>query len=137
MTVLMTRTLPAGAAASMLMMLAGCASTARPLMPAARDYFSKGGNIDLILYEGRPTDFFDHSYLSSNPQVSSDLIQLIRYRRAPGEPGRPLVPMGVDTWKFPQPASPLRADASPGSTTTLPVPPLSAGAELQPPPTAA
>jgi hypothetical protein len=86
----------------------------------ARDYFSKGGNIDLVLYEGKPTAFFDHSYFSSNPQVSPDLIQLIRYGRAPGELSRPLLPMGADTWKFPQPASPLRADASPGSTTTLP-----------------
>jgi esterase/lipase superfamily enzyme len=29
--------------------------------PAARDYFSKWGNIDLIVYEGKATDRFDHS----------------------------------------------------------------------------
>jgi esterase/lipase superfamily enzyme len=74
--------------------------------PAARDYFTKRGTIDLVVYEGKPTDLFDHSYFSSNPQVSSDLIQLIRYGRAPGETGRPLVPMGAATWKFPERVAP-------------------------------
>jgi hypothetical protein len=60
--------------------------------PEVRDYFSKWGNIDLIVYEGKATDRFVHSYFSSNPEVSADLIQLIRYGHAPGEPGRPLVP---------------------------------------------
>ena len=72
--------------------------------PASRDFFSKWGNIDLVVYEGKPTDFFGHSYFSSNPQVSSDLIQLIRYGRAPGEPGRPLEPRGAGTLEFPKQA---------------------------------
>jgi hypothetical protein len=84
----------------------------------ARDYFSKWGNIDLVVYEGKPTDFFDHSYFSSSPQVSPDLIQLIRYGRAPGEAGRSLVPAGAGIWTFPKPASPLRADASSASAVT-------------------
>jgi esterase/lipase superfamily enzyme len=69
--------------------------------PEARDYFKKWGNIDLIVYEGKATDRFGHAYFSSNPAVSADLIQLIRYGRTPGEPGRPLVPMGAATWMFP------------------------------------
>jgi len=70
--------------------------------PEARDYFSKWGNIDLIVYEGKATDRFGHSYFSTNPEVSADLVQLIRYGRAPGDPERPLVPMGAATWKFPE-----------------------------------
>jgi esterase/lipase superfamily enzyme len=70
--------------------------------PAARDYFSKWGNIDLIVYEGKTTDRFGHSYFSSNPEVSADLIQLIRYGRAPGEIERALVPRGAAAWEFPK-----------------------------------
>ncbi len=70
--------------------------------PAARDYFSKWGNIDLIVYEGKATDQFGHSYFSTNPEVSADLIQLVRYGRAPGEAGRSLVPTGAATWAFPK-----------------------------------
>lgn len=69
--------------------------------PAARDYFSKWKNIDLIVYDGEATDHFGHSYFVSNPEVSADLIQLIRYGLAPGETGRPLVSTGGPTWKFP------------------------------------
>jgi esterase/lipase superfamily enzyme len=72
------------------------------LGPASRDYLVQWGNIDLVVYEGKRTDFFDHSYFLSNPEVSSDLVQLIRFGRAPGEPGRPLEPMGPGVWRFPQ-----------------------------------
>ncbi len=78
--------------------------------PAARDYFGKWGNIDLIVYKGKATDRFGHSYFSSNPEVSTDLIQLIRYGRAPGETGRPLVPMGAATWKFPEQVTQLKSE---------------------------
>ena len=77
------------------------ALSAEDIRPAARDYFSKWGNIDVIVYEGKATDRFGHSYFVSNPEVSADLIQLIRYDRAPGETGRPLLPVGAATWKFP------------------------------------
>ena len=70
--------------------------------PAARDYFNKWGNVDLIVYEGKATDQFGHSYFSTNPDVSADLIQLIRYGRAPGESGRPLIPKGAASWEFPK-----------------------------------
>ena len=64
-------------------------------------YLEALGRMDLISYLGKRTDFFGHSYFTTNPQVSSDLIQLIRYGRKLGEPGRQLVKTGPITWKFP------------------------------------
>jgi esterase/lipase superfamily enzyme len=67
----------------------------------AQRYFEIGGRVDLISYEGERTDLFGHSYFTTNPQVSTDLIQLIRYGRRLGEPGRELIKTGRVTWKFP------------------------------------
>jgi esterase/lipase superfamily enzyme len=64
-------------------------------------YMAEVGRFDLITYEGKRTDVFGHSYFTSNPQVSSDLIQLIRYGKKLGEPGRQLVRTGPITWRFP------------------------------------
>jgi len=64
-------------------------------------YLAELRRFDLISYEGERTDFFGHSYFTSNPQVSSDLIQLIRYDKGLGEPGRELIKTGHVTWKFP------------------------------------
>jgi hypothetical protein len=68
---------------------------------SVQDYFGKWGNIDLIVYQGKSTDRFGHSYFSTNPDVSADLIQLVRFDRAPGEPGRPLIRKGPAAWTFP------------------------------------
>jgi esterase/lipase superfamily enzyme len=67
-------------------------------------YFEIGGRTDLISYEGERTDLFGHSYFTTNAQVSADLIQLIRFGRQLGEPGRELIRTGRVTWKFPEPA---------------------------------
>jgi len=67
----------------------------------AQRYFETTGRIDLISYEGERTDLFGHSYFTTNPQVSSDLIELIRYGKQLGEPGRQLIKTGRVTWKFP------------------------------------
>ena len=64
-------------------------------------YLADAGRVDLISYQGERTDVFGHSYFTSNPHVSSDLIQLIRYGRKPGDPGRQLVQTGPVTWTFP------------------------------------
>ena len=64
-------------------------------------YMAEVGRLDLISYQGKRTDFFGHSYFTTNPQVSSDLIQLIRYGKKLGEPGRELIKTGPITWKFP------------------------------------
>jgi esterase/lipase superfamily enzyme len=64
-------------------------------------YVDALGRMDVISYEGKRTDFLGHSYFSTHPQVSSDLIQLIRYGRKLGEPERQLVKTGPITWTFP------------------------------------
>lgn len=64
-------------------------------------YFETVGHIDLISYEGERTDWFGHSYFTTNPRVSSDLIQLIRYDKQLGQPGRELIKTGAVTWRFP------------------------------------
>jgi len=64
---------------------------------------AKWGRIDLIVYEGKKTDAFGHSFFTSNPVVSSDLVQLIRFGKKPGEPGRPLRQVGPITWVFDNP----------------------------------
>jgi esterase/lipase superfamily enzyme len=55
--------------------------------------------IDVIQVEGR-SDLFGHSYLTSNPKVSSDLIALLRYRLGPNDPGRPLEEVEKPFWRI-------------------------------------
>lgn len=64
-------------------------------------YMAELGQVDIISYVGERTDLFGHSYFTTNPQVSSDLIQLIRYGKHLGEPGRQLIKTGPITWRFP------------------------------------
>jgi esterase/lipase superfamily enzyme len=56
------------------------------------------GAIDIIQVRGR-TDFFGHGYLASNPQVSSDIIAMLRYGLRPNEPGRPLEHVTGSFWQ--------------------------------------
>lgn len=70
--------------------------------PRVQEFFSKVGNVDVIVYEGERTDRYGHSYFASNPQVSADLIELIRNGTPPGAPGRPLVRSGKIAWVFPE-----------------------------------
>jgi len=67
----------------------------------AQRYLAKLGNIDIIVYQGRRTDIFGHSYFTTNPRVSSDVVELLRYGKAPGDPGRDLVRHGPIVWEFP------------------------------------
>jgi hypothetical protein len=64
--------------------------------------------LDLVVYEGKRTDAFGHSYFTTNPQVSSDVIQLLRYGKRPGEPGRELIKAGPIAWEFPPAAGSSR-----------------------------
>lgn len=59
------------------------------------------GKLDFIAYKEKRPHLFGHSHFLSNPAVSSDLIQLIRYNKRPGEPGRPLKKVGPVSWSFP------------------------------------
>jgi esterase/lipase superfamily enzyme len=62
--------------------------------------YAKWGKMDIVVYEGERTDLFGHSYFLSNPKVSSDLIQLIRYGVTPGDPKRGLEKIGPVAWTF-------------------------------------
>jgi len=44
--------------------------------------------------------FIGHSYFVSDPAVSADLVSLVRYGLAPGDPGRPLEEMSRPFWKI-------------------------------------
>lgn len=63
-------------------------------------YFGNLGRVDLITFSGKRTDLFGHSYFTTNPQVSSDLVQLVRYGKRPDDPGRQLRRTGPATWAF-------------------------------------
>jgi esterase/lipase superfamily enzyme len=65
----------------------------------AQRYLDKLGRLDIVIYEGKLTDAFGHSYFTTNPQVSSDVMQLLRYGRPPEE--RDLVRRGPIVWEFP------------------------------------
>jgi esterase/lipase superfamily enzyme len=67
----------------------------------AQEYLKRMGNIDIIVYEGKRTDAFGHSYFTTNPQVSSDVIAMLRYDKRPGDAGRPLQQVGPIVWTFP------------------------------------
>ena len=70
------------------------------LTPEEIEQIRTFGLIDVIQVEGR-TDPFGHSYLTSNPKVSSDLIAMLRYRLAPNDPGRPLEEVDRPFWRIP------------------------------------
>jgi esterase/lipase superfamily enzyme len=56
--------------------------------------------VDIIQVRGT-TDFFGHRYFISNPQVSADIIALLRYGLRPNEPGRPLEQIAGPFWRVP------------------------------------
>jgi esterase/lipase superfamily enzyme len=56
------------------------------------------GAVDIVQVRGR-TDFFGHSYLASNPQVSADIIAMLRYDLRPNEPGRSLEHVTGSFWQ--------------------------------------
>ena len=71
--------------------------------------------VDIIEVRGT-TDFFGHSYFISNPQVSADIIALLRYGLKPNEPGRPLEEVTRPFWRIETDASesaPTRESAAP------------------------
>jgi esterase/lipase superfamily enzyme len=56
--------------------------------------------VDFIEVQKTP-GLLGHSYFTSDPAVSSDLIALIRYGLKPGEPGRPLEEIKRPFWRIP------------------------------------
>jgi hypothetical protein len=57
--------------------------------------------VDIIQVRGT-TDFFGHGYFISNPQVSADIIAMLRYGLLPNEPGRPLEQIAGPFWRVPR-----------------------------------
>jgi esterase/lipase superfamily enzyme len=64
-------------------------------------------NVAVINFPGEPgssglrADQFGHSYFRNNPEVSSDLILMLRDDLDPGPPGRPLEHLGYKFWRVP------------------------------------
>ena len=70
------------------------------LTPDQMKHLRTLGFIDVIQVENK-TDFFGHSYFVSNPEVSADLIAMLRYGLGPGDPGRGLVAIDKPFWRMP------------------------------------
>ncbi len=73
---------------------------AKDMSEEMQDYLAKWGRFDLIVYEGKRTDAFGHAFFTSNPLVSSDLVQLLRFGKHPDDADRPLRRVGPVTWVF-------------------------------------
>jgi esterase/lipase superfamily enzyme len=70
------------------------------LTPAQIEQVRRLGDVDVIQVRGR-TDLFGHSYFTSKPEVSADLIAMLRYGLRPNEPGRPLEEIERPFWRVP------------------------------------
>ena len=70
------------------------------LTPGQIEQARRLGDVDVIQVRGR-TDLFGHSYFTSNPEVSADLIAMLRYGLRPDEPGRPLEEVERPFWRVP------------------------------------
>ena len=68
------------------------------LSPHQIEMIRTWGAADVIQVRGR-TDFFGHSYFVSNPEVSADIIAMVRYGLKPNEPGRPLEEIVNPFWR--------------------------------------
>ena len=68
------------------------------LTPHQIDEIRAFGEVDIIQVRGS-TDPFGHSYFVSNPEVSADIIAMVRYGLKPNEPGRPLTEVVRPFWR--------------------------------------
>lgn len=64
-----------------------------------RNIFNSVGNVSLIKVP-KPGSFIGHDYFHSNPAVSSDLINLILHKAAPGSKERPLKNIENNFWSL-------------------------------------
>ena len=64
-----------------------------------RNIFNSVGNVSLIKVP-KSGGFIGHDYFHSNPAVSSDLINLILYKAAPGSKERPLKKLENNFWSL-------------------------------------
>jgi len=70
------------------------------LTPAQLDEIARLRVVDIIQVSGT-SDFFGHSYFTSSPRASADIVALLRYGLRPNEPGRPLEPIAGAFWRIP------------------------------------
>jgi len=70
------------------------------LTPAQIEEIAKLRVVDIIQVSGT-SDFFGHSYFTSSPRASADIIALLRYGLRPNEPGRPLEHIAGAFWRVP------------------------------------
>ncbi len=87
------------------------------LGPGERAIFSRIRNVHFIDIEGQ-SDLIGHAYFRRNPSVLSDIVIAIRTGAAPGDPERPLVPIGANFWQLPEgyPYQERRGEGSKGPT---------------------
>ena len=71
------------------------------LTPEQVEHARSLGFLDIIQVQNK-TDLFGHSYFVSNPEVSSDLIAILRYGLAPDDPGRSLELVDKPFWRIPE-----------------------------------
>jgi esterase/lipase superfamily enzyme len=71
------------------------------LTPAQIEEIAKLRVVDIVQVSGT-SDFFGHSYFTSNPRASADMIALLRYGLRPNEPGRPLEHVAGTFWRVPE-----------------------------------
>jgi esterase/lipase superfamily enzyme len=71
---------------------------AKMLTPREIDEMRMLGTVDVVQVRGT-TDFFGHDYFVSNPEVSSDIIAMLRYGLKPNDPGRPLEEIVDPFWR--------------------------------------
>jgi len=74
------------------------------LTPVQIEQLRMMGIFDVIQVRGTG-DFFGHSYFTSNPRASADLVALLRYGLRPNEPGRPLEEIERPFWRLPAAAA--------------------------------
>ncbi len=75
-----------------------------------RARFRRTSRIDIINVTA-PTGFTGHSYFRTSPEVSSDLILLLRDGKEPGAAnGRPLIDRGGNFWELPEGYPAAKAD---------------------------
>jgi esterase/lipase superfamily enzyme len=71
------------------------------LTPTQLEHARSLGFLDVIQVQGK-TDLFGHGYFHSNPEVSSDLIAMLRYGLGPSDPGRSLELVEKPFWRIPE-----------------------------------
>jgi hypothetical protein len=77
-----------------------CSSSSRVFTRGTRSR-PKWGFIDMIQARDNTAGWIGHSYFTSDPRASADLMAVLRYGLRPNEPGRPLEEIERPFWQLP------------------------------------